>query len=268
MPKVDTFHLLTALGNIRRAPEVFRCQRETRQWLPVTLSYLGLSTLAFPFSLEMRDMSPVLLGEPYDLKTFWQVFLHRCYPVHSTDLNIIDAGANIGLFSLYAARQAPNAKILAIEPFPATFERLSQAVREHGLSDRVECLNCALCGSEEPRMMKPTHQPSQMQRVATGNVQDGVPVSAQTLSRIVDRAGGEVDLLKVDIEGSEYEVLLNTTSSDLRRVRRMVLEYHGDVEPYTRGQLFSYLASAGFDVRSDRHDKLNYGIVEMVRRRE
>jgi FkbM family methyltransferase len=266
MPKVDTFHLLAALAHMRRAPEVIRCQRETRQWLPVTLSYLGLSTMSFPFSLEMRGMSPVLLGEPYDLKTFWQVFLHRCYPVRSTDRSIIDAGANIGLFSLYAARQAPNAKILAIEPFPATFERLCQAVRRHGLGDRVECMNCALCGSEGPRMMKPTNQPSQMQRVATGNVQGGISVPAQTLGGIIDGVSGEVDLLKMDIEGSEYEVLLNTASSDLRRVRRVVLEYHGDVEPYTRAQLFSYLAAAGFDVCSDHHDKLNYGVVEMVRR--
>jgi FkbM family methyltransferase len=266
MPDVQTSHLLAALGRIGRAPEVIRCQRETRQWLPVTLSYLGVRSMPFPFSLELRDMPPVELREPYDLKTFWQVFLHRCYPVRSTDRSIIDAGANIGLFTLYAARQAPAAKILAIEPFPATFERLSQAVREHGLSGRVECLNCALCGSEGPRMMKPTNQPSQMQRLATGDVQGGIPVSAQTLSTILDRIGGEVDLLKVDIEGSEYEVLLNTASSDLRRVRRIVLEYHGDVAPYTRAQLFSYLAGAGFEVRSDHHDKLNYGVVEMVQR--
>ena len=213
-------------------------------------------------------MSPLLLREPYDLKTFWQVFLHRCYSVRSTDRNIIDAGANIGLFTLYAARQAPNARILAIEPFPATFERLSQAMREHGLSDRVECLNCALCGSEEPRVMKPTSQPSQMQRVSTGDVQGGIPVAAQTLSRIIDRIEGEIDLLKVDIEGSEYEVLFNTDTKHLKRVRRMVLEYHGDVEPYTHAQLFARLASNGFEVVSDDHDKLNYGVVEMVRRSE
>ncbi len=133
MPKDENFHVRAVLGNIRRAPEVFRCQRETRQWLPVTLSYLGLSKLPFPFALEVRNMSPLLLREPYDLKTFWQVFLHRCYSVHSTDRSIIDAGANIGLFSLYAARQAPNARILAIEPCPATFERLSQAMHQQGI---------------------------------------------------------------------------------------------------------------------------------------
>jgi len=79
---------------------------------------------------------------------------------------------------------------------------------------------------------------------------------------------GEIDLLKVDIEGSEYEVLFNTDTKHLKRVRRMVLEYHGDVEPYTHAQLFARLASNGFEVVSDDHDKLNYGVVEMVRRSE
>jgi hypothetical protein len=41
----------------------------------------------------------VQLQEEYDLKTFWQVVLHRCYRSVPTDENIIDAGANLG-FSL------------------------------------------------------------------------------------------------------------------------------------------------------------------------
>ncbi len=113
--------------------------------------------------------------------------------------------------------------------------------------------------------MKPTSQPSQMQRVSGGETQGGIPVAVQTLSRIVDRTTSDIDLLKIDIEGSEYEVLFNTDIDHLRRVRRMVLEYHGDVKPYTRAQLFAYLTSSGFKVVSDDHDKSNYGVVEMVR---
>lgn len=63
--------------------------------MPVTTAYLGLSKLSFPLLLEVRGGSTVLLREEYDLKTFWQVFLHRCYRVLATDKKIIDAGANI-----------------------------------------------------------------------------------------------------------------------------------------------------------------------------
>jgi FkbM family methyltransferase len=249
--------------HLERVPEVLRCQRETRQWFPVTLSYLGISSIRFPHSLELRHQAPVQLREPYDLSTFWQVFLHRCYAVNKSDQTIIDAGANIGLFALYAAREAPESKILAIEPFPATFERLEQAIGQHGLNGRVECLNCALCGSDKPRTMRQTHLPSQMQRV-TNDSREGIAVPAQTLLQVMDRIGGTIDLVKMDIEGSEYEVLSNTAPKQLKRIRRLVLEYHGTVGEHNPQQLLAYLAEAGFRVRSDHHDKLNYGVVELV----
>ena len=263
MPNGNRPRLLSALMHIQRVPEVLRCQRETSQWLPVTLSYLGVSSIRFPHSLELRHQPPLQLCEPYDLSTFWQVFLHRCYAVRKSDRTIVDAGANIGLFALYAAREAPESKILAIEPFPATFERLRQAIADHGLSNRVECVNAALCGSDKPRTMRQTHLPSQMQRVSDDSM-DGIAVPAQTLLQVMDRVGGTVDLVKMDIEGSEYEVLLNTAPKQLKRIRRMVLEYHGTVGEHNPQQLLSYLSEAGFRVQTDHHDKLNYGVVELV----
>ena len=76
--------------------------------------------------------------------------------------------------------------------------------------------------------MRQTHLPSQMQRVSEDSM-DGIAVPAQTLLQVMDRVGGTVDLVKMDIEGSEYEVLLNTAPKQLKRIRRMVLEYHGTV---------------------------------------
>ena len=258
---------MTFTSYLSRAPEILRCQRETKQWLPVTLSYLGISKLTFPFSLQVRGMPCLQLRELYDLKTFWQIFVHRCYKVHSTERTIIDAGANIGLFTLYAARNAPSAKIWAIEPFPSTYNRLVEAVTEHGLRGRVECLDFALCGSDEPRSMKnATKHPSQMQRLAPKDAPGAISVKARTLPAIIERVGSKIDLLKMDIEGAEYEVLLNTGFDDLRKIQRIVLEYHGDVRSYTREQLFTYLDDAGFDILSDDRDDQGYGVAELLRR--
>jgi len=44
-------------------------------------------------------------------------------------------------------------------------------------------------------------------------------VPAQTLFQVMDRVGETIDLVKMDIEGSEYEVPLNTAPQQLRRVR-------------------------------------------------
>src|SRR5580658_304289 len=139
--------LWKVLKHANRAPEIFRCIRETAQWAPLSSAYLGLSSVQYPYILRLRLGEQIKLEEHTDLKTFWQVFLRRVYPVHTADRVIVDVGANVGLFTLYAARCAPQARIVAIEPFPATFDRLLTMVRDHHLDTRVSCLNCAATGA-------------------------------------------------------------------------------------------------------------------------
>lgn len=87
----------------------------------------------------------------------------------------------------------------------------------------------------------------------------GVVVPAKTLTQIVlEVESAVVDLLKMDIEGSEYEVIFSTAPDVLRRVRRIALEYHSaDVNaPSARERLFAHhggrLQPAGRHARSER----------------
>ena len=70
--------------------------------------------------------------------------------VRPSDRVVIDAGANIGLFACYATRRSPAARVVCIEPFPATYERLRETIRANRLDDRVTCLNQALDSVREP----------------------------------------------------------------------------------------------------------------------
>jgi FkbM family methyltransferase len=256
--------LLASLAHIQRAPEILRCQQQADDWIAVTLGYLGLRRIEFPFVLRLRDMPPAVLQEPYDLKTFWQIFIHRCYRVEPTDRVIIDAGANIGLFSLFASRIAPGARILAIEPFPETFARLTELIRVNRLSQRVSCLRAAICASDEPRVMRGSG-PSQMRFVAPKQRDaSGTVVPAKTLPQILAMVDGPVDLLKMDIEGSEYEAIPATPPDLLRSVRRIVVEYHGGRGPDAFEMLFASFHRAGFTVCSDDCDREGYGVAELV----
>src|SRR5260370_28956649 len=102
------------LANLKRLPEVFTCIKETTHWLPLILAYLGLRSLACPFELRLRSGEVLTLRERMDLVIFWLIFARRHYPVRSSDRVIIDIGANIGLFTLYASREAPAARIVSI----------------------------------------------------------------------------------------------------------------------------------------------------------
>jgi FkbM family methyltransferase len=254
------------LRNTRRAPEIFRCARETSQWPKITATYLGFSKLPYPTYLRLRRGDHIRLQELTDLKAFWQIYLRRVYRVEASDQVILDIGANVGLFSLYAARQAPAARIIAVEPFPQTFQRLLEIVADHLLTDRIICLDCAISGAGGPRLMANGPSPSQQRALAAaGRNAPGIQVHSKTLRELLqEQALNRVDLLKMDIEGSEYEVLLSTSLDVLRMIRRIAIEYHGDCKPYTKLQLFDHLRQAGFEVTRDVQDRLGYGVAEAV----
>lgn len=254
------------LKNTRRAPEILRCARETSQWPQITSAYLGFSKLLYPILLRLRSGHCIRLEELTDVKTFWQIFLRRVYRVEASDRIILDIGSNVGLFALYAARQAPEARIFAAEPFPATFERLLQAVNEHHLTERITCLNCAITAAGGVRMMRNDTLPSQRRSlVPSGNTASGIQVQAKTLGELLrEQALDRVNLLKMDIEGGEYEVLLSTSPDVLRTIRRVALEYHGDCAPHSKLQIFDHLREAGFEVTWDVQDQLGYGVAEAV----
>jgi FkbM family methyltransferase len=268
------------LGNLDRVAEIFACSRETRQWLPVTLDYLGLRPLAYPCDLYLRSGERIVLREQVDVAVFWMVFARQHYPVAASDHVILDIGANIGMFTLYAARKAPKARIVAVEPFPDTCERLRELVEGNGLRDRVTILSCAITAtSGEGTMDSAEGIPSQYRRIfspetaalnvghrgVTGTEQDdsGVPVQIQTLAQVLDRANIKVaDLVKMNIHGGEYEVLMSTDPGVLRRCRRIAVQYHELPAARRLGkkQLFEHLQQLGFGIVADNDTQRGAGL--------
>jgi FkbM family methyltransferase len=251
------------LRQLDRAPEIFRCARASGQWLALTLAYAGLKPLRYPRQVLFRDGSQIRIDDFFDLTTFWSTFFLPSYPVSPNSAVILDAGANIGAFTLYAARTAPAARIFAIEPFGATFQRLTETVAANRLSGRVTCLQCALGGEEGEAHMTGAAQPSQFRQVVREAGQSTVPVKVTTLEAIFQAHGiDHVDVLKMDIEGGEYPSLSHASEDVLRRIGRICLEYHPAYagEPRSKDALFAHLASAGFVRIFDRPDGEGYGV--------
>jgi FkbM family methyltransferase len=258
------------IRNVNRAKEVFRCRSEVRDWCNVTLAYLGFKRLRYPYCLNVRGLHPIVLYEISDLWAFWQVFLRRVYSVSASDFLILDAGANIGLFALLAARESPSSRIIALEPFPSTFRRLVENVNRNQVADRVTCLNIALADSTELRSMDLMPQFSQrrhLHRQGAERSAEFVSVPTTTLARVLeDQHISRLDLLKLDIEGNEYEVLYSTPIEILQCTRRIALEYHPEIEQNTAEELIAFLLRAGFRLECDIRDSEGYGVAHFLRR--
>jgi FkbM family methyltransferase len=258
-------------ANLRRIPEIRACSRETHQWLAITLDYLGLRGVKYPYELRLRSCERVTLWEHIDVVIFWMVFARQHYPVAASHRLIVDIGANIGLFTLYAARTAPAARIIAVEPFPDTRERLRKLVETNHLSDRVTILDCAIAGTTGRKTMDSAEGiPSQYRRVyspemATLNAEhrgpaganqdnSGVSVRTETLGQVLERAGcAAVDLVKMNIHGSEYDVLLHSQPSVLQRCKQIEVQYHELPAEMHLGkkQIFDHLERLGFSLVAD-----------------
>jgi FkbM family methyltransferase len=250
-------------AHLEYCDELRRCFFVFREPVRMIAGYLGLP-IWYPFICETKSGVRIRVAGRTDLATVWIIFLRHEYAVKVDDEVIVDCGANIGVFALYATAVAPKARVFAVEPFPSTFEDLCGNVNLNSLDERVMCIRAALAaGDGKVNMYAEAHVPSQARQVIQPSGSDTVSVSALSLSSLLTRIGvGKVDLLKMDIEGSEHPALLSADPSDLARVKRLSVEYH---QTGPKGPLFVHIESAGFVLRHDRILGHNYGVAEFVR---
>lgn len=259
-----------------RLPQLTECWKLTRQWFPLGLAYLGLRKLQYPFHLQLRTGEVLVLQEFTDLVIFWLVFVRHHYPVLPSDRTIVDIGANIGVFTLYAARSAPSAAIVAVEPFPDTCERMREMLRVNHLEERVTVVNAAITGAPGVVWMDVSEGiPSQYRSVVSdvprqlnrehklnAEPDGGVPVTTTTLGNLLSmRDLAQVDLIKMNIHGNEYEVLLSSPAKVLRQFGRIALQYHEVPENLrlSKQDLFRELEATGFHLVSDADTGLGAG---------
>jgi FkbM family methyltransferase len=246
--------LLKAGQNLNRLPEVLRCRQHTHQWLRLTAAYIGLKE-DFPFAISVPSGSFEFV-ERCDVATFWQIFCGGIYPVEPSDRLIVDAGANIGAFSLYALQTSPTARVIAIEPAPDSCNRLRSMMSSNGMETRYTLREAAL-GERQGETTIQLDVESQFRRTGVA----GQPVAMVTLDSLIP-PDAVVDLLKMDIEGAEYAVLNSVSTDTWNRIRRIVLEFH----PRAPARIaIDPLISAGFRLTRLQDNGGGYGIAWLHR---
>ena len=224
-----------------------------------------------------------------------EIFEERGYLRHGIRIGegdcVFDVGANIGLFTLFAAASAPGVTVYAFEPIPPVFEALRTNALLHGTDARV--FECGIGSSartetftyyphasvlsgrfgdeaEEHGVVRSFLLGEQARGADAADAVDGalldelldarlaserVTCEITTLSAVIREHGIErIDLLKVDVEKGEHDVLLGVDDADWAKIRQVVLEVHdrdGRLE-----QVRSLLRDHGYDVVADQDPAL------------
>lgn len=200
---------------------------------------------------------------------------------------IFDVGANIGLFTLYARRMCPDAQIYSFEPLPPNFDLLRENVARHntnaqlfnyGLSNSSAIANFTFypeaaglsgrtansAGDKEDTKAIVTDW---IHNAARENERDLLPQSqldellneylrgetfscpVKTLSDVIHELDiDHIDLLKIDVEGSEFDVLSGIRDDDWRRIKQIAIEVHSRA---ILQRVTSLLETHGFDLVVD-----------------
>jgi len=148
-------------------------------------------------------------------------------PVHT----VLDVGANFGAFTFAAADffSSEVKHIVAVEPFAVNHRRIQSVSRDNGLGHKVTAVNAAVSdqpGHGELRLSQGAHYGHSLE-VRKNPIAKGLqPVELTTLDVLRQRFGlGRIDLLKLDVEGSELAAL-DGGMETLRVTRTLIIEAH------------------------------------------
>jgi len=190
-----------------------------------------------------------------------EIFEDRQYLRHGLELRdggvVFDAGANIGLFSIFAARECRSPRLFCFEPIRANFDLLERNLKELGIA--ANCFPFGLGERDQEaeftfyphasglsgryarpeterletsailRRRLPSSSAAELDALVDRHFLDALrrPSRLRRLSDVIREHGVEnIDLLKIDVERSEADVLLGIDEDHWPRIRQVVAETH------------------------------------------
>jgi FkbM family methyltransferase len=184
----------------------------------------------------------ILSGHRLDIVVLFQVFCETVYPT-DPDTVVLDIGGNIGLFAVYAAFSGAR-KVYAFEPNREAYRHMLENISRNSLQTVIVPHHYAVTSKSDEVVAIPKGA-SPQNRIAYGPANNDEYESVHTISvdDIVKREGIScVHLLKMDCEGSEYDILAGMSNATFSKIRRIIVEYHDG----KTGQISEDLKQHGF----------------------
>lgn len=172
------------------------------------------------------------------------------------DAVIYDIGANIGVYALALAAEAPNRQVFAFEPAPPVADRLRANVRVNDFGDRIDVEPVGL-GEEattRPFYISTYTELSAFDREQASrweaNVIDVHNVPVSRLDDCLDERPVP-DAIKIDVEGAEAAVIRGGHETLTRHRPTLFLEVHEGAATATRHALEDIDAEYDIDTREN-----------------
>ncbi len=199
--------------------------------------------IKFYFNSEKTKISTIRLIK--------DIFMEEEYSwLRVKDKVVVDIGANVADTPIYFA--ANGAKhVYGYEVYPYSYDVAKRNIRLNRLESRITFLNQGL-GSKREFLNIPTDYESDSGTIIR-KFNKGKRVEIVDLASVIKSYRLQDAILKVDCQGCEYDIILNSSDSDLRKFSQIQIEYH-----YGHSNLEKRLSNAGFEVHHKQVSRMYY----------
>ncbi len=216
-----------------------------------------------PLKFRTEGKLDVLLHNRSDFQLYQQIFVENVFNfqaikelINKNEPVVFDLGANCGFFSLRTLDFFPKAKIYAFEPQKKVNNKFKETIKANNLQNIISLEEFAVadrnCQSTFYENRSPISASLLKKKVSRRTIRKQYPVEIISLNWFVKKFSlPDPDILKIDVEGSELDVLKGSTDF-LNEISILLIEVHPPI--CTADQIEDFLHSFGFE-RSKRLER-------------
>ena len=222
-------------------------------WIVLPLSYYNFIQSSFIVFKSKTEKIIKIRKKSTDLMALIHVWLIEEYKKPGFEINsndtVVDVGAHIGLFTLYASQFCTSGKIFSFEPIKENYELLIENIKLNHL-DQVKPFNTAVSSSDTPVKLFINEDKSGHSMFSQSS--HSVMTASISLQKFFDENRIDTcNFLKLDCEGAEYEIIKNFPLEYFKKIDKIIIEYHmADSHPELLSELKEILTNGKFNIET------------------
>jgi FkbM family methyltransferase len=195
-------------------------------WWDFCISYAGLVADRERI-VRLRSGVKLKTYHRLHVSTVAVIFIKENYGSIDSPLVVIDIGANIGVFSVYAAAASRRTRVFAYEPVEDNYRLLSDNIALNGLETQVHAFKAAVAAKSGRRTIHLGDTLSHSMVNLPSPASRSIDIDCLSLKdALAANSLDKVDILKLDCEGAEFEILYGAPDDCLGKIREIRMEYH------------------------------------------
>lgn len=182
------------------------------------------------------------------------------------DAGVLDVGGQIGSFALAIAAAMPRATVHVYEASPTSASYVERNIVDNGLADRVAVHAEAMAATVGQFTFVDSGTASGHNGLtAPDGLGSEVTVPSVPFDEAVRRVGADVQIVKMDVEGAEYDIVLSSSPSSWASVRKVVMEYH-PMAGHSLDELLAFFSAVGLEpIKHDPGKRAGLGVIWLAR---